>query len=264
MVGGTSLGGASLIAPPTGFQDPELGVYFSQRAQIDARTPTRAIPGATGSVKASGSPIKLAPSAIAGIAVGGSLLISSIIVGVCLCIRRRQNYKGPSLRSQSISSSTTNGAKSLPYIPVPQEHLVPESRFSRSYRQKRESILSLHSSHQLPTTPEPAELHGNHYVMNHDNLKYVKGDGLQMRHIDERDHPAYRIPRFPARPEAGSSTSPNLSDFTVETDFRNVGHYGRRETYRPSPITPAPSASTLNRTLTGERTTRTINDYYNL
>jgi hypothetical protein len=265
MVGGTSFGGASLIAPPTGFQDPELGVYFSQQAQIDARTPTRIIIDATGSVESSSVPAKLAPSAIAGIAVGGSVLLSSIIVGACLCMRQRRNNNGSEIRSKSISSNTTSGTKSLPNIPVPQEYLVPESRFSRSYRQKRESILSLRSSHQLPTTPEPAELHGNHYVMDYDNQKYVKGDGLQMRHVDERDHPAYRMPRVTQSPRgAGISTSPNLSDFTAETDFRNIGHYGERETYRPSPITPRPTVSTLGRTHTGERTTRTINDYYNL
>jgi hypothetical protein len=254
IVGGSSLGGASLNAPPTGFQDPELGVYFSQKAEIDTRTPTRAIPGATGSGTASRTPIKLAGSAIAGISVGGAVLIGSIIVGACLCIRRRRSIKGLPLSSQPISSTT----KALPRVPVPQEYLGPERTYSHPHQQKPLSTPSLHSSHQLATTPEPAELHGSYYQ---GDAEYVKEGGLPMEQINENDHPAYQTSKSPSSPQVYTSNSPNRSGFSV----RNSIHSNKnRETYGPSPISAGPTVTTIGRTPTGDRSPRPVNDFYKI
>jgi len=254
IVGGSSFGGAALTAPPTGFQDPELGVYFAQKAEIDARTPTRAIPGATGTSTPSGPRLGLAIGAIIGIAIGGAALVGFIILGACLCLRSRNSPEMAKLSSQTSSQPS----KDLPKPPVAQEYLVPESRFSRSYRQKHISTQSLYSSHQLPTTPEPVELHGNHYVMEHDNFKYVKGDGLQMRQVNERDHPANRDSRYMPSPQVGSSTSPNPSGFSISTSLRSNHN---RDTLGPSPISAGPLISPLERTLTRERNRRAAHDY---
>lgn len=96
VVGGSSLGGATATAPPTGFNTGagDLAVLFAEKAAVASRTPTRAIPGPTGA-PGSGSPA-LGTGAIAGIAVGGAVALIAITLGCCCFIRRHRSKNKPS------------------------------------------------------------------------------------------------------------------------------------------------------------------------
>ncbi|RMZ78323.1 hypothetical protein DV738_g3952, partial [Chaetothyriales sp. CBS 135597] len=74
VAGGSADGGATNLAPPGGFSDGALSVYFGQRAEFVARTPTRYIPEPTATSDA-GS--KSNTGAIAGGAIGGVALDTS-------------------------------------------------------------------------------------------------------------------------------------------------------------------------------------------
>lgn len=151
VVGGSSMGGATSTVPINGFANRDLSVYFSQKASAVTRTPTRAIPVATSSSSSTASAtasstVKLSGAAIAGIAVGGAIFLSSLILGTCFLIRqKRKRQLPPPLVIQ----------KSAPeYSQTP---FSPQSQYSHAVTFK--SI----QHYQLPTSPEPVELYGSAY-----------------------------------------------------------------------------------------------------
>lgn len=225
-----------MTKPPEGYNNAELEVYFKQNASSNVRTPSRVIP----SDKGASSGIKLAPGAIAGIAIGGAILVASIIVGICFCLRRKNQNQiplGSSPRPQPIT-------KALPQ--VPKEHFSPQSHYSHPYRQKPQS--GHHSHYQLPTTPEPVELYGSHYRM---TAEYPKGEGLGMQKLEEvqADSTYHHHSRSPPPPEPHSATSPNPSTFSRSGTFSKPEHYG-------SPTSIAPTFTTNG------RSTRPPEQYY--
>ncbi|ROW17560.1 hypothetical protein VPNG_00897 [Cytospora leucostoma] len=97
VVGGQRAGGATRTAPSGGFDNPDLRVLMTKTASIAARTPTRAVPGGSGSTSSSsssgGGGTHLSRGAIAGIAVGGSVALIAALAGLCLVARRRHRFR---------------------------------------------------------------------------------------------------------------------------------------------------------------------------
>lgn len=165
------------MAPVNGFDNNDLGVYFTQKASIASRTASRVIPVATQSATStakSSSPVKITGAAIAGIAVGGGLLLSTLIIGACFLFRRKRNKAIP------LTSNTTTES-SIPQYPTPYSvPFSPQSQYSHAGMFKP----SLH--HQLPTTPEPVELYGSDYL----RKGQAEGDGLELSKPQAR-HPRH-------------------------------------------------------------------------
>jgi hypothetical protein len=105
-VGGSAGGGATKTAPATGFNDPDMRVLMTRKADIASRTPTRAIPTATGSP---GQDSPLPRGAIAGIAVGSVLALLALILITALLIRRRRH------RRNRLALNTSNNPQPKPF-----------------------------------------------------------------------------------------------------------------------------------------------------
>lgn len=92
IAGGAPTGAATQTAPPNGFNDSALSIYFAGHATYATRTPTRYIPPSTNHPRSGGS--SHAPlGAIIGGAVGGAVvLILVALLGWC-CLRRRRRAR---------------------------------------------------------------------------------------------------------------------------------------------------------------------------
>ncbi|KAG7290601.1 hypothetical protein NEMBOFW57_000604 [Staphylotrichum longicolle] len=90
VIGGSAGGGATKTAPANGFSSPDLRVLMTRKANIPSRTPTRAIPTATGTP---GQDNPLSTGAIAGIAVGGGIALIALVLTVFFLIRRRRRRR---------------------------------------------------------------------------------------------------------------------------------------------------------------------------
>ncbi|KAK0719058.1 hypothetical protein B0T21DRAFT_351819 [Apiosordaria backusii] len=106
-VGGRNTGGARVLTPSGGFNAPDLSVLMTRKAIISTRTPTRDVSLATSQAPSStGGPEPappLSPGAIAGIAVGGAVVLIALLGGCCCFIRYRQkHYKGPRQPSHGV------------------------------------------------------------------------------------------------------------------------------------------------------------------
>lgn len=109
VVGGEATGGATKTAPSGGFDNPDLDVLMTRKASVAARTPTRAIPGATGSSSKTSS-TTLTTGAIAGIAVGGTVVVAALLAGLCLFIRgHRRRYVASGGRPSKSSTGGSSG-----------------------------------------------------------------------------------------------------------------------------------------------------------
>lgn len=92
VVGGSSKGGATLRAPPGGFDSEQLGVYMGRVAPTGQRNATRVIPTST-SKPSSGGGTNV--DAVAGGVVGGVAGLLLALAIVFLCIRRRKRRSDP-------------------------------------------------------------------------------------------------------------------------------------------------------------------------
>jgi hypothetical protein len=147
-----STGGATATAPVNGFDNNDLSVYFTQKASIASRTATRAIPVATQSAATSAAPsssssVKITGAAIAGIAVGGGLFLSTLILGACFLIRHKRSKQMP---PPLIIPNTTPEFSHIPFS--------PKSQYSHA------GMFKPVSHYQLPAEPEPVELYGSNYI----------------------------------------------------------------------------------------------------
>jgi hypothetical protein len=125
-VGGSAGGGATKTAPATGFNDPDMRVLMTRKADIPSRTPTRAIPAATNSPEQD-SP--LPKGAIAGIAIGSATALLTLIVITALLIRRRRrkhlalnnstNLQPKPFPTNSIGSPQQEWSSHVPSSPHP-------------------------------------------------------------------------------------------------------------------------------------------------
>jgi hypothetical protein len=98
-----------VTVPVSGFAAAELSALMTRKAVITSRTPTRDVSKPTGSSPGNGTyatPLQLSPGAIAGISVGGTLVLVAMLAGCCCFIRRRQrHYQEPRLPHQNIPSA---------------------------------------------------------------------------------------------------------------------------------------------------------------
>ncbi|KAF4631207.1 hypothetical protein G7Y89_g6917 [Cudoniella acicularis] len=114
----SSLGGATVTAPPGGFNNTDLSVYFTRKATISSRAPTRVIPSPSTTSTATPSSINTVPSeisnspilstgAILGISIGGAILLIGLAAGGIFCLRRHrknsQNVLPPQLPTPPFS-----------------------------------------------------------------------------------------------------------------------------------------------------------------
>jgi hypothetical protein len=196
-----SLGGATATAPASGFNNSDLAVYFTQRASVASRTPTRPIPSPTNTIKVTQTPSpspKLPTGAIAGISVGGALILIALVLGGCYIAHHRRRK-----RQAPVPPVPTNDVIESP--PVPLNPYSP----GRYYQQEPQ--------YQLPANPPPAELSVNNYQM---HQVYPKESVIQQIH--ESQYPAYNTGWQHSPPPQHSPTmSPHLSSSTARSQLRN-------------------------------------------
>lgn len=109
VVGGGAKGGATNLRPKEGFQAADLSILMARKASVAVRTPTRAIPSATGT--GTSQPDKaLGTGAIAGIAVGGATVFLMTVVGCCWFARNKR---------QRHLATRVNTAPGVPYMQEP-------------------------------------------------------------------------------------------------------------------------------------------------
>ncbi|KAI9851624.1 MAG: hypothetical protein M1838_003218 [Thelocarpon superellum] len=91
-VGGTPTGGASLQTPSAGFSSHDLSVYFTRKATIAPRSPTRAIPGATGVSTSNDAESHIGAPVVIGACLGGAGL--ALLVALLLFCAQKRWRKG--------------------------------------------------------------------------------------------------------------------------------------------------------------------------
>ncbi|RDW91632.1 hypothetical protein BP5796_02797 [Coleophoma crateriformis] len=157
VVGGSSLGGATVTAPVSGYDNRDLAVYFTQQASVASRTPTRAIPTPSATQSSSSSSKTLSSGAIAGIAVGAAVVFIAVLIGAWVCIRRRRR----DMPKPSPASDFSNvHEQPYPYTPSPNSQFMPQmnqefhpTRQPHSPFQQPSSIAELAGT----TSPRPDE-----------------------------------------------------------------------------------------------------------
>ncbi|KAH0845881.1 hypothetical protein FOPE_11663 [Fonsecaea pedrosoi] len=176
VAGGTPEGGAIKKAPVSGWDDDRLSVYFSEKAVVAARTPTRALPAATTTPPAPKPTPSHPPGnktdtgAIVGGAVGGTGGLVLVIALAWCCIRRRKNKvineqsdNNPNNTAASTAATTPIPGAAQPFSPTsPQQHgYVVNEKYSTTAVGSPGSTTSrvgspgdqLHSSSQYSTPP---------------------------------------------------------------------------------------------------------------
>lgn len=218
VVGGSSLGGATATAPAAGFDNSDLSVYFTQRATVASRTPTRAIPTSTGSSTNSPSSKRLSTGAIAGIAVAGAVVLLALLLGAFCCIRRhRRNHLKPP-PAQYHPSPIYTQVPITPQSPPPQVGQRPQSHL-----------------YQLPAAV-PVELSASNY--------HQEGGKDSMYH-HVQDTPQYtEWQGQPPEHHASPIISPHPSVTSGRTDLSwtgtNISPFGTQ-------TSPAPTYSSIGR-----------------
>lgn len=205
-----SVGGAAATAPASGYNNGDLAVYFKQKATVATRTPTRVIPTATKS--ASSEKLKsLSTGAIAGIAVGGAVLLIALILGIyCFARRkrRRQRSQNPSF-SQSQAAMASSSPQSVRQYPATPHY-------------------------QLPANAPPAELSDNNYPLNQVDPK------TNVYHqVQDSPHDIYPSPTQRLSP----SISPHPSQFSGGTGYSDSNAH----TLYESQVSPTPTYSSAGR-----------------
>ncbi|KAK1773507.1 hypothetical protein QBC45DRAFT_79094 [Copromyces sp. CBS 386.78] len=163
VVGGNPTGGATVTAPKTGFDAPDMSTLMTRKPQLAERTPTRNVTSPTSSPTSSPSsdPKKgLSTGAIAGIAVGASVAGIAVLAGLCFfCIRRRQkHYKQPRVApvtgSSNPASPMTQHQSGSSWADGPGGATVSSPTFSHA--------PTYNTSHatELPPSPPSANGHG--------------------------------------------------------------------------------------------------------
>ncbi|KAI1490646.1 hypothetical protein F5X96DRAFT_678949 [Biscogniauxia mediterranea] len=150
-IGGGPQGGATKRAPDGGFDQPDLSVYLRRTFTAATRTPTRSIPGETGTP----SGPALSSGAIAGIAVGSAAALMMVLVGCCWFIRRhRRRYyqKQPGTPGSMPHTYTSDmGGDWTPYSSP--SHRTPVSPYEPS-------SFPRHPDNIPPIPAQPVELDG--------------------------------------------------------------------------------------------------------
>lgn len=191
VVGGSSLGGATATAPAAGFQSHDLAVYFTEHASAAVRTATR-------SASPTASPSKkLSAGAIAGIAVGGAVVLIAFLLGCCCLIRRHRRRARQQQQQQPPA-----GYPAPDYSAVPQTPYSPYTPGGTPYQQQYQPPMLTQQAYpyQLPAAV-PVELQGNNHQMDP-----TKNAGIQQLPAD----PTYQNEGWQRSPH-GSPQAQQLS-----------------------------------------------------
>ena len=168
VVGGSPKGGATKTAPAAGFGHADLKVLMTRKATVATRLPTRAVTPGTSSGPS------LSTGALAGIAVGGAVvLIAVAVAGFCLFRRhRRINYHPPPHPGHyHDSQSGTHQLSSTAWSPH-SSHFTPQSPYPS------------HSPYLIPPpSAPPVELPVGAHQFPHGYYQEVPGSaGLSPEH----------------------------------------------------------------------------------
>ncbi|KAH6662118.1 hypothetical protein B0J14DRAFT_571231 [Halenospora varia] len=243
-VGGSPLGQATNRSPKNGFENADLNVLFQKQAIIANRTATRAVPAATGAGNAAGgNGSRLPTGAIAGIAVGGAILITALILGLWFFMRQKRrkvsNRGVPPPISKDLPAYTQT-----PFSPTKYSDALPKAPEPPKQH------------YQLATTPEPVELYGsqgNHYQPVRQNSH---NSHIPMRQESNSSLFGSMYPPSSRSPPPFDKPSPNPSTFS---DGRTELSSSKSETYYGSPtsiVTP------LHASLSQGRNSRPPDSYY--
>ncbi|PBP16800.1 cell wall anchored protein [Diplocarpon rosae] len=220
VVGGSALGGATATAPPTGFNNGDLGIYFAQKATAASRTPTRSIPAASSSAPPDTSGNGISKGAIAGIAVGGTLVLAALLVAGFCCVRRHRRKNSP----PPVTEVVYNPAPAYPFPPhTPQS---PYSDHGQGHQQPEQE------HYQLAANSPPAELSGSTFPLHQFDPKANMIQEIQ-------DSPRNTPPPWPHQ------ISPSL--LSHPSQFSGAG--GAPIPYDNGPqVSPTPTYSSLGET----------------
>ena len=139
ITGGSSSGGASNLSPANGWSDAAMSVYFQQKAQFPARTPTRYIPASTVTVTPHETPAPKHNSnigPIVGGVIGGVAALIIIVMAIFLCLRRRKAPSSDQRASQPPPPTTAT---------MNEMHAEP--------RHDNKSAIITNSPHSHPSSP---------------------------------------------------------------------------------------------------------------
>jgi hypothetical protein len=219
IVGGSSSGGATATAPAAGFNNSDLSVYFGQHAVAASRTPTRAIPTPTNTHSSKGLPT----GAIAGIAVGGAIVLVALVVGICWFCRRHRKQNEPAPTPAMYNAVPPQS---------PQSHYTHEEQ----YHQPRHQLPT--NSPPLPPAELPASPRNNYNYPMH-QVDPTKGT-IQ---VDENQHPIYAEWNQHQHQQSPIMASPHPSTYSGVTELSG----SHSNTYFGSQASPAPTYSSIGR-----------------
>jgi hypothetical protein len=218
------LGGATATAPAGGFQSSDLSVYFAEHVTA-ARSPTRSIPTST-STSTGTSSSKLSTGAIAGIAVGGAVVLIAILLGGCCLIRRH--------RRRHMPQPPVTGYPAPDYFAVPQSPYNPQSQYQQHYQPP----MPVQQTYQLPAVV-PVELQGNNYQMDptkNTGIQQLPAEPIYLNSPNSSPQPQHLTPTH-------SVHSPVPSYFSPTTDSRSNTMYSAPG----SATSPTPTYSSVGR-----------------
>jgi hypothetical protein len=156
VIGGSAGGGATKTAPVAGFSSPDLRVLMTRKANIPSRTPTRAIPSATGTPE---QDKPLSTGAIAGIAVGGGIALVALVLAVFFFIRRRRRRSRQNPFQHQSKHQHTFSQEWNPHAPNSQTYAPSSPSYPHSpfLHQQHHHHHQQHHGHGYPP-PRPVEL----------------------------------------------------------------------------------------------------------
>ena len=155
VIGGSAAGGATKTAPDKGFNNPDLRVLMTRKANIPRRTPTRSIPTATATPE---TDKPLSTGAIAGIAVAGAIVLLAIITNLIYFLRRRRRQRQKNAHLQFVSQTTTDWSPQITTSPT----YTPNTAFPQPLSPPPPSTRTAAASSKRPP-PEPRRTpRGNH------------------------------------------------------------------------------------------------------
>lgn len=203
-------GGATATAPAAGFNNSDLSVYFTKHASVASRTPTRSLPTPTNTQSSKSLPT----GAIAGIAVGGAIVLVALIIGLC-CFCRCHRKQRAELASTPAMANTG----------FPQPPQSPHSHYTHQYYEPR---------YQLAANSPPAELSDN-------NIQMHQVDPKNSYQVDENQHPIYT--GWNQQQPSPTVASPHPSAYSGVTELSG----SHSNTYFGSQTSPAPTYSSAGR-----------------
>ncbi|KAI9811507.1 MAG: hypothetical protein M1832_000882 [Thelocarpon impressellum] len=113
-IGGTAAGGATKLEPSGGFGSREVSVYFSRKAQLKERKPTRVLPGpATGKPEKTGR--KRNMPTIIGASIGGAAIAGLLALVIFFFLRRLRLKRPPPGKLVELPAGSASDSPYAPY-----------------------------------------------------------------------------------------------------------------------------------------------------